>query len=228
VEGYSPDVGWAIGHGEDYSDPNYQDQIESVALYDILEKQVIPLFYQRTVDNVPRPWIQRMKSCLRKLAPLFNTNRMVRDYTEKLYLPAAARGAALGAEALKRAVALAHAKDRLRQKWPGVRIVGVHTSGNGHFKVGQSMQVEAMIDLGDLSPQDVQVQLYAGDITASGAIGAAMPLTMEQTKQMAPGRHLYIGRVDCKTSGRHGFAIRVLPGNPDMASPFEPGLILWN
>jgi starch phosphorylase len=228
VEGYSPDVGWAIGHGEDYSDPNYQDQIESIALYDILEKQVVPLFFQRTVDNVPRLWIQRMKNCLRKLAPMFNTNRMVRDYTEKLYLPAAARGAALGAESLKRSVALAHAKDRLRQKWPGVRIVGVHTSGNGHFKVGQSMQVEAMIDLGDLSPQDVQVQLYAGGITASGQIGDAMPLTMEQSKQMAPGRHLYIGRVDCKTSGRHGFAIRVLPGNPDLATPFEPGLILWN
>jgi starch phosphorylase len=228
VEGYSPDVGWAIGHGEDYSDPNYQDQIESVALYDILEKQVVPLFFQRTVDNVPRLWIQRMKNCLRKLAPLFNTNRMVRDYTEKLYLPAAARGTALAADSLKRSIALAHAKDRLRQKWPGVRIVGVHTSGNGHFKVGQSMQVEAMIDLGELTPQDVQVQLYAGGITACGEIGNAAPLAMEQSKQMAPGRHLYIGRVDCKTSGRHGFAIRVLPGNPDMASPFEPGLILWN
>lgn len=228
VEGYTPDVGWAIGHGEDYTDPNYQDQIESVALYDILEKQVVPLFYQRTVDNIPRNWIARMKNCLRKLAPVFNTNRMVRDYTEKLYLPAAARGELLSAESLKRSIALSHAKDRLRQKWPGVRIVGVHTSGNGHFKVGQSMQVEAMVDLGDLDPKDVSVQLYAGTITASGAIGEAAPLGMEHSKQMAPGRHLYVGRIDCKTSGRHGFAIRVLPGNPDMATPFEPGLILWN
>src|SRR3712207_7336819 len=80
-----------------------------------------------------------MKNCMRKLGPVFNTNRMVRDYTEKLYLPAATRGAALGSENLKRAVELAHAKDRLRHKWPGVRIVGVHTSGNGHFKVGQSI-----------------------------------------------------------------------------------------
>jgi starch phosphorylase len=228
VEGYTPDVGWAIGHGEDYSDPNYQDQIESVALYDILEKQVVPLFYQRSVDNVPRAWIQRMKNCLRKLAPVFNTNRMVRDYTENLYLPAAVRGELLGAESLKRSIALSHAKDRLRHKWPGVRIVGVHTSGNGHFKVGQSMQVEAMVDLGELDPADVTVQLYAGAITASGSIGDAAPLTMEHSKQMAPGRHLYVGRIECKTSGRHGFALRVLPGHPDMATPFEPGLILWN
>ena len=143
-------------------------------------------------------------------------------------MPAAARGEKLAAESLKRSIALSHAKDRLRQKWPGVRIVGVHTSGHGHFKVGQSMQVEAMVDLGDLDPQDVMGQLYAGAITASGAIGDAAPLSMEHSKQMAPGRHLYVGRIDCKTSGRHGFAIRVLPGNPDMASPFEPGLILWN
>jgi starch phosphorylase len=228
VEGYSPDVGWAIGHGEDYTDPNYQDTIESVALYDILEKQIVPLFYQRTVDNTPRAWIGRMKNCMRKLAPVFNTNRMVRDYTEKLYLVAAKRGALLGADALKRSIELSHAKDRLRAKWPQVRIVGVHTSGNGHFKVGQCMQVESMVDLGDLDPKDVTVQLYAGPITASGAIGDATPLTMEHTKQLAPGRHLYVGRIDCKTSGRHGFAIRVLPGNPDMATPFEPGLILWN
>lgn len=228
VEGYEPEVGWAIGHGEDYTDPNYQDTIESVALYDILEKQVVPLFYQRTVDNVPRAWIQRMKNCMRKLAPVFNTNRMVRDYAEKLYIPAGARGANLAADNLKRSVELAHAKDRLRHKWPGVRIVGVHTSGNGHFKVGQSMQVEAMLDLGELDPKDVQVQLYAGPITASGAIGDASYLSMEHNKQMAPGRHLYVGRIDCRTSGRHGFAIRVLPGNPDLATPFEPGLILWN
>jgi len=106
--------------------------------------------------------------------------------------------------------------------------VGVHTSGNGHFKVGQSMQVEAMVDLGDLDPKEVQVQLYSGQITASGAIGEAKAQPMEHGKQMAPGRHLYVGRIECRTSGRQGFAIRVLPGDGDLATPFEPGLILWN
>src|SRR4051794_32665166 len=88
VEGYGPDVGWAIGRGEDYSDPNYQDQVESMALYDILEKQIIPLFYDRGVDNLPREWISRMKQCIRKLAPVFNTNRMVQNYAEMFYIPA--------------------------------------------------------------------------------------------------------------------------------------------
>ncbi|HEX4796836.1 MAG TPA: alpha-glucan family phosphorylase, partial [Humisphaera sp.] len=78
VEGYSPDLGWAIGRGETYADAQYQDHIEGLALYDILEKQIIPLFYQRGVDNIPHEWIARMKNCMRKLAPAFNTNRMVR------------------------------------------------------------------------------------------------------------------------------------------------------
>ncbi len=228
VEGYSPETGWAIGHGEEYADSNYQDTIESVALYDLLEKQVVPLFYQRTVDNIPRGWIQRMKHCLRKLAPVFNTNRMVREYAERLYVPAAKRGDMMKAEGLKKSIELSHVKDRLRAKWGGVKVVGVHTSGNGHFKVGQNMQVETMLDLGELEPADVMVQLYAGPISASGAIGNAQTLKMDHSRQIAPGRHLYIGKVDCQSSGRHGFAIRILPGHADMATPFEPGLILWN
>ena len=109
-----------------------------------------------------------------------------------------------------------------------MKITSVHTSGNGHFKVGESMQVDAMIELGDLKPDEVKVQLYCGPITSSGAIERATPLEMQHSREMAPGRHVYIGRIDCKSSGRQGFAIRVLPGYEDLATPFEPGLILWN
>jgi starch phosphorylase len=166
VEGYGPDVGWAIGRGEDYSDPNYQDQVESMALYDLLEKQIVPLFYQRSIDNVPREWIARMKNCMRKLAPVFNTNRMVQDYTERFYIRALDRGALLAADNMARAVDLARAKDALRRKWAGLKIVGVHTSGNGHFKVGDAMQVEALVDMPGVDPADLSVQLYAGRSTA--------------------------------------------------------------
>jgi glycogen phosphorylase len=228
VEGYDSDVGWAIGRGESYDNPAYQDQLESQALYDILEKQILPLFYKRTVDNLPREWIARMKACMRKLAPVFNTNRMVREYTEKLYLPAARRGAVLGADSLLRAKALAHAKDHLRGRWGGIKIVGVHTSGNGHYRVGENMQVEALIELPDIDPSELQVQLFAGTINMTGQIEEPRTLVMDHTKLIANGRHLFTGSIQCLSSGRHGFAIRILPGGPDLATPFEPGLILWN
>ncbi|MDP9172916.1 MAG: alpha-glucan family phosphorylase [Planctomycetota bacterium] len=228
VEGYTPDVGWAIGRGESYSDGNTQDQLESQALYDLLEKQIIPLFYKRNVDNIPRDWIATMKSCMRKLGPVFNTNRMVREYAETFYLPADLRGRHLATDGLKRSIALAHAKDKLRHKWGGIKIAGVHHSGNGHYRVGESMQVEALIDLPDIDPADVTVQLYAGPITATGEIGSPQILTMNHAKLIVNTRHQFSGKIDCRTSGRQGFAVRVLPGNPDLATAFEPGLILWN
>ncbi|HVT89078.1 MAG TPA: alpha-glucan family phosphorylase [Tepidisphaeraceae bacterium] len=228
VEGYAPDVGWAIGHGEIYPDANYQDQLEGQALYDLLEKQIIPLFYNRSVDNLPREWILRMKNSLRKLAPVFNTNRMVREYAESSYIPAMTRGIELAKDNYKRAVALAHSKDMYRSKWRDIRVVGVHSSGNGHYKVGDKIQVEALLDLPEMSPGDLAVQLYAGRITSSGEIENPQILKMEHTRQLAPNRHLFTGTLECNRSGRQGFALRVVPGNPDMVSPFEPGLIIWN
>jgi starch phosphorylase len=228
VEGYSPEVGWAIGRGEDYTDPNYQDLVESQALYDLLEKQIVPLFYHRDVDNLPREWIGRMKNCMRRLVPFFNTNRMVQNYTEMAYIPAFERGEKLAANSLARAVGLAHAKDTLRGRWRNIRIVGVHTSGNGHFKVGDQMQVEALVDTPNVDPKELQVQLYCGRINATGEIEQPQAVSMQYVKPMAPERHLYIGRLDCRTSGRQGFAIRIVPGGEDFATPFEPGLITWN
>src|SRR5208282_3960724 len=222
VEGYQPDLGWAIGRGESYTDPNYQDLVEGNAVYDLLEKQIIPLFYQRGVDNIPRAWIGRMKNCMRKLAPVFNTNRMVKDYTEKFYVPAMIRGTALAADGLKRSIALAHAKDLLRQRWSSIHIVGVHTSGNGNFKVGDLVQVEAMVDLPNLDPKDLAIELYYGPVNASGQLEHATTMRMDYSKEMAPGRHVFVGHIKCRSSGRQGFAVRVLPGNPDLATPFEP------
>jgi len=228
VEGYSPDLGWAIGRGETYTDGNLQDQIESQALYDILEKQIIPLFYKRTVDNFPREWIARMKNCMRKLAPVFNTNRMVQEYAEKFYIPSANRGKLLAENNLARSVALAHAKDKLRQKWGNIKVVTIHASGNGHYKVGERLTVEALLDIAEIDPGEIAVQLYAGQINATGQITNAQVLKMSHAKHLGAARHLFTVDMDCKSSGRNGYAVRVLPGVADLATPFEPGLILWN
>ncbi|MBC7785623.1 MAG: alpha-glucan family phosphorylase [Burkholderiales bacterium] len=231
VEGFAMDplTGWAIGHGESYPDTNYQDYVESQALYDLLEKQIIPTFYDRGVDHVPHEWVRRMKACMRVLAPYFNTNRMVREYAETFYIPAGRRGSVLAEGGLKRAVSLAHSKDRLRAKWGGIKVLGIHTSGNGHYKVGEAMQVEALVELGDLVPADITIQLFSGALTGAGdEIDSPNVTRMPHTREVAPGRHLFTGRIACQTSGRQGFAVRVIPGLEDLATQFEPGLILWS
>jgi starch phosphorylase len=234
VEGHAldPMVGWTIGRGEEighgYTDANHQDTVESQLLYELLEKEMVPLFYHRTSNGIPREWIQRMKTCIRMLAPVFNTNRMVRDYAEMFYTPSMVRGTELSRNNLAGAVQLARHKLKLREVWDKIRVIGVHTSGNGHYKVGEKMQVEALLDVPELEPQDVQVQLYAGPINSTGEIDNPQVLDMQYTRQMAPGRHLFTGTIECRTSGRQGFAVRILPGFKDMATPFEPGLITWN
>ncbi len=135
----------------------------------------------------------------------------------------------LQSEGLRRSIGLAHAKDRLRQK------MGRHQdrrrpchAATGIIKVGQNVQVEALVDLPELRPDEVSVQLYSGPLNAQGTFDNALPLGMTYAKEMAPNRHVFVGKIDCRTSGRHGFAVRVLPGNKDLATPFEPGLIIWN
>src|SRR5437867_5501808 len=89
-EAYSNQCGWAIGRGEDYTDENYQDMVESQAIYHLLENEILPLFYHREASKLPRGWIALMKSALRILCPFFNTSRMVRQYAEEYYKPSAA------------------------------------------------------------------------------------------------------------------------------------------
>jgi starch phosphorylase len=227
VEGYDPNVGFAIGRGEQYHDAEYQDHVEGQSLYDLLERQIVPTFYDRGIDNIPREWVRRMKQCLRRLAPVFNTNRMVAQYCTALYKPASGRAVSLEADSLSRSIKLAHDKEHLRHQWPGVKVVAVNQSGNGHFKVGEQVNVEAIVELNGLAPETLRVQLFSGPMNTDGRIEVASALDMQPLREVAPGRHLYKGSMDCKRSGRYGFALRLLPGLTDLATPYEPGLITW-
>jgi starch phosphorylase len=134
----------------------------------------------------------------------------------------------LAADQLKRSIELAHAKVNLRSKWPGVSVVAVQSSGNGHYKVGDAMNVDAMLDLPGIDPSLVQVQMFCGLVNASGEIDQPQVLAMQHVRAISSDRHMFTGTIRCQASGRQGYAIRVVPGLPDQATPFEPGLIAWN
>jgi starch phosphorylase len=239
-EGYIPDGGWIIGAGENYENPDYQDTVESQALYNTLENEVIPLFFLRSADNLPRAWIQRMKACIRWVAPRFNTHRMLAEYTRRFYCPAAARYHYLTGDAMARAKAFAQWKSEIRQTWSELVIkeVLLNTSnGNGgeqlnprqpQLKVGAELMVRALIKLGRAQPRDVTVELYHGPTDSWGNIqeGLAIPMTYEQ-KAGDDGEHWFAGRMECQATGQHGVAVRVLPNPPDQSSPFDLGLVLW-
>jgi starch phosphorylase len=224
-EAFTSDVGWAIGRGEEYEDLAYQDEIESAALYNLLEKEVVPLFYARGRDGLPRGWIAKMKASMCTLCAVFNTNRMVREYCERLYLPVAERCWHLQDDNAASARDLAAWKRRVHQNWDKIKIKTVEAETEA-LKVGDVLKVRAQVYLGELKPEDVDVDFYYGMVNEKGEIPAGVPSVMRSQESNA-GLHTYSGAVPCLSSGRFGYALRVLPRHRDLVHPYELGLIHW-
>ena len=227
VEGFAQDNGWAIGAGEEYTDLAYQDDVESRAVYDLLEQEIVPLFYNRTSDGLPRGWLNVMKRSMSSVCPVFNTNRMVQEYVEKCYWPAAERFALLKSDNLKKAADLARWKQRITQGWAQVRVESVEVKGVDPMHVGAEMTVKARINLGGFSPDDVEIQLFHGVVDNMGEIPNPRTVRMSHNGRPEGTSWIFQGSITCRASGQHGYAVRVVPKHPNLANVFEPGLIAW-
>lgn len=225
-EAYTARTGWAVGRGELYTDNAYQDEVESNAVYDLLEKELIAKFYDRDRDGIPRGWIQRMKTSMTDLCGEFSVNRMIREYALRTYFPATLRFADWLSKDAARAKKISEWKRKTESEWKNVRIENVETQIPETVRVGDDMVINATVDLGALVPADVSVQIYHGQIDAYNNIMDADISTMTPGKQ-TDGRYLYTGHIKYSSSGRHGFTVRVLPHHEDLSSPFETGLIQW-
>jgi len=227
VEAYNGENGWAIGKGEEYEDKEYQDELESLSLYNILEKEVIPMFYTRGADGLPKKWIALIKESMKTILPNFNTNRMVHEYSEKYYMHAYQNYHKFSEDGFKRARDLAAWKKNVREKWSKASIRELIFGEEKEVVVGSRIKVRAIIDLGELAPEDVLVELYFGSLNPAGEIieGAALPMHMVE-KQERSG-YAYEGQMLCLKSGQFGFTVRMIPAHPQQVRKFEPGLITW-
>lgn len=229
VEAYGSDLenGWAIGAGEEYSDLNYQDEVESRAIYELLEREISPLFYERGLDGLPRGWIRWMKRSMATIAPVFNTSRMVAEYFRESYLPAAKRYDELSANSSAKGRELAGWLRAVHQKWNDVKVEGTEPASTDSLAVGGELSVRATIRLSGLTPADVMVELFHGAVDAGGNIVHPDTSPMSADGSAADGVYHYQGRIPCRSSGQHGYAIRVRPNNVHLPRTFEPGLYRW-
>ncbi len=226
-EGYETDTGWAIGAGEEYSDPAYQDEVESKNLYDVLENEIIPLFYERTGDGLPRQWIAKVKASMMKLAPVFNTNRMVREYTERFYMKAYSNWKKLSANNFELAKKLVEWKQRVKANWDGVQILSARLHDE-NAEVGMALRVTAHVRLGELTPDDVVVHIYSGQLDSDRNITDSTIETMKCVNDTgSDGVYEYEGYIPCDESGLFGYSVRVLPYHPDMPDRFDLEMIRW-
>ncbi|HEX05535.1 MAG TPA: alpha-glucan family phosphorylase, partial [Bacteroidetes bacterium] len=227
AEGYSPEIGWTIGHGEMYDEPEEQDQIESELLFDLLEKEIVPTFYDRPQGRVPRNWTDMMKSSLLRNCPFFNTNRMVREYTERAYLPNHRQWRKMVADDYAPAKKLSEWKEKVRQGWGGVRATNVQLESPEQLTVGGQVQVHSSVYLGKLKPDDVQVEIYMSRDIDDTLHQGYHPILMEAGDKQDDGSYHYHGSLDCHRSGAYSLSVRVLPRHELLRSPHDLQLISW-
>jgi glycogen phosphorylase len=220
-------IGWAIGKGETYSDPRYQDQVEAAALYELLERDVVPTFYDRGADRLPRKWIERMKASIGSLCHFVNTHRMVGDYVRRFYFEAHRNFQALDAEGAARARSLAVWLETVRREWTRVRVVAIDRGAAATLPVRASAAIRARVQLGALATGDVAVELYMGMLDATGELIQAVAFPMRAVGSPGAGEHIFDVEAPCERSGLHGYTVRVRPRHPDLEATAFAGLISW-
>ncbi len=228
AEGYSANLGWAIGAGEQYLDTGIQDEIEGRAIYELLEREIVPLFFDRARDGSPRGWIEMMKSSMRNLCPIFNTHRMLEDYVDQFYIPAAAIYHGIQKDGMKKAEAFAAWKGSVRDKWREINIEKVEkNSDSDEIPVGTTFNVRAHINMGSLKPEDIQVELYYGPLDPSDEIDDASTEIM--TCESAPGEQpaVFKGTIPFQQTGKLGYAVRIFPKHEMLVHPVDMGLVIW-
>jgi len=218
AEAYSQEVGWALGDGREHSEPGWDAQ-EAEQLYRLLEEQVVPMFYDRDAHGIPRAWLARMRQSMAHLTPQFSTNRMVREYVERLYIPAAGLQQQRTAEQSRLARELQQWEQSLRRHWPGIHMGSIEMR-----ETPTGCECTAPVYLGDITPEHIRVQLYAEPTQGETAVCEVM-----RQGEAIPGAlngYVYRGIVSADRAARD-FTPRVVPYHPQARIPNELALITW-
>jgi starch phosphorylase len=225
-EAFDPEVGWAIGAGEQYTDEATQTLFDSRSLYHALEKDIVPMFYDRDVNDLPRRWIGMMKNAIAKLGPFFNTNRMVQEYHERYYAPAGERYDKLSADHFSAVKQQAAWLEQFYRNWTALKVEATEVlNATADRPVGSTIELRARVSLGELRLEQVLVEAYSGPVDESFVIpvGDAYPLDVEV--DVGNGQYVFRGSIPCHTSGQQGFLCRIR-ANLEYA-PKMLGMIRW-
>ena len=224
-EWYDGDNGWAIPSADGVDDPDHRDDLEANALYDLIEREVAPRFYDVDGEGVPTRWLEMTRHTLKSLGPKVLATRMVRDYVRQLYAPAATTAHRLNSD-FAGAAELAAWKKKVRAGWEHVRVEHVESSGVGDApEVGDHMSVRAFVALGDLEPSDVDVQLVFGRSNSEDEIVDTGVESLHVGESYDGGRHRFDADHVLDRSGAFGYTVRIVPRNDLLISPAELGVV---
>ncbi|MFW5797266.1 MAG: alpha-glucan family phosphorylase [Spirochaetota bacterium] len=249
AEAYDSAIGWSVGNGEEYEDPELQDEIESKALYDLLEREIVPTFYDRGQDGLPREWIRTMKRSMQSIGTRFASHRMLMEYHERFYGPALANYDAVTADNDTRPKEAARYLKRLDEAWEQVAVADLTDPGHPELHVGEDLEVAADVHLGALSPEDIRVEVCYGRINSHGGIDDPDRTVMQPVgganagksggpaagkKSVDAGQRTsdvrtvrFFARIPCDSAGRRGYSVRILPNHRAFPHNLLPGYVKW-
>jgi starch phosphorylase len=224
-EAYAHNNGWAVGDARDYQDAETRDDADAASLYHLIEDEIAPLYYDRGPDEIPHNWVAVMKESIRTVAPDFSTRRMVKEYTESLYLRALSIGARIDADHYRLATELIAWKRRVRENW---KDVALHVEGprHGQIQIGQPIAVTAFVHLGALEPEDVRVELIYGR-DDNGEARERRVVVMERAGKPEHDAYRYHATIRPESSGSLIYGVRATPTHVGLAYPYEMGLARW-
>ena len=226
-EAFDGSNGWSIGQGEEYEDRGYQDEVESRSIYDLLEREIIPMFYDREPGGVPSEWIRMIKHSVKSIAAQFSASRMVMDYCRDFYAPIATdhRDIIRSNFAVVRDVCQKIA--RYQRYWHELRILHVE-SGNLNLAIGDSLPVRVTVNLGPFALDEVAVEVRYGALDVTSQIhNSRIVRLMRAQPSVQPGIHVFEGVLDTDQAGTFGFSVRLVPVLTGQATPTIPNLITW-
>jgi starch phosphorylase len=225
-EWFDGENGWAIPTADGVEDADKRDDLEAAGLYDLVAKQVAPMFYDRDAEGLPGRWLQMVRHTLATLGPKVLASRMVGDYVQQLYLPAFAAGSALNGPGYEGAKDLAAWTSSVREAWPTVRVDHVESSGIGDSpQIGEVLHVRSYVSLGTLTPQDVSVEVVHGRVNESDELTGTQVVALTHVETYEDGRHQFAGDVTLRRTGPFGYTVRILPRHDGLANVAETGLV---
>ncbi len=219
AEAYAPEIGWALGDGKEHGDDPNLDALEANKMYELLENEVIPQFYQRSEEGIPTAWVAKMRESMARLTPIYSADRAVQEYTEKYYLPAVKTYQERVKEQAGLTKQLQETYTSIAKRWSGLRFADVHT-----HTVGDALTYDVQVYLNGLKPEEVKVELFADGYNGTGP----EKREMNCTAGMTAGQGLYLYRINLPASSKlEDYTARILPNIPKAHLPLEESNILW-
>jgi glycogen phosphorylase len=229
-EGYNGKNGWSIGDDTFYDNENYQDNADCESIYETLEKQIIPAFYERDPGGIPLKWVTIMKESIKTLLPQYSTHRMVQDYTTKMYIPCMERMDKIIASDYNFVRELADTITNIERNWPQVQIIAdksMNELKEHRLISGETIRITTSVYLGNIDPSNVKVEAYYGSIARNNTIDNPEIVEMKPEGKIENGTYKYWTEIRLTEGGEYGYTFRVVPYHPSLYNKFDMGLIRW-